>query len=75
MSWNPTEDFFARFDDKTGEERDENAIDEMVHSLTQVANEYGFGLVSAGSWSEGRIAALAETSKILMLERIAGDNG
>ena len=48
-AWQPGEDFFVRFDDKTGEPKD--TIEEMVDRMTEIANEYDFDLSCFGPWS------------------------
>jgi hypothetical protein len=48
--WQPSDDFFIRFDDKTGESRSKEFISEMVDRMTDIANEYDFDLSCFGPW-------------------------
>ena len=42
--WEPMEDFCIRFVDKSGENRDEDKLDEMIKRINEVVNEYDFGV-------------------------------
>lgn len=47
--WMPTDDVVVRFDDKTGQERSPDTVDEMVEALREVANKYDYDLKQWGS--------------------------
>lgn len=66
--WSPGDDFVVRFEDKTGENRTAEQMDQMVEEMREVANKYDFDLDQYGDWKGIKKTAIGEVFMFLQGE-------